>query len=110
VLAPLDSRTLSDDSQVRTIVDRLALDNPSVLEAQVEDVSLSALGHGIELDEVGASAGAHMQEVADTSQIALTTVETANASKSLLLRQFDHLHTCRVAKVTPELAPEGLTQ
>jgi hypothetical protein len=76
----------------------------------MEDVSLSAIGHGIKFDEVGAAAWADMQEVADTSQTAPTTVETPNASKSLLLRQFDHLHTRRVAKVKPELASQGLTQ
>lgn len=101
MLTSFDPWTVADYRPVLLAINRLAREHTSIFEAQLEHVAASAIRYGVKFDQGGLARGRHVQDVADPSKAALTTVKTAHASKRLFLRHVDHLPTRAMQTVHP---------
>lgn len=101
MLASLGTRAVTEHRAVSAVFERLAFENAPVFQIQMKHVASHAIRHRVELHHHRLPGRGHIQCVTDAAQAAMTTMQTANAPKRLVLRHIAHPERRRVQ--TPRL-------
>src|SRR5688572_2573378 len=89
MVAALDARTVDYRTERRVVVQHLALQDAAIFEREVEHVAVRRVWHRIKPYDRHRILEM-LQDVTDTSQIAMPTMQTPYSAKRLSLRQWLH--------------------
>jgi hypothetical protein len=89
MVTSLDARAVEDGAISRIFVQNLTFEDAAIFEREVEDVPLRCIRHRIELHNCRPTIQG-LQPVTHATQVAMTTMQTPNASERLALRHLRH--------------------
>lgn len=107
MVAPFAARAVDDGAVSRVIVHYLTFEDAAVFEREMEDISLRRVRHWIEPHDRRRGIEI-LQAVTHAPQVAMTTVQTADAVACLPLRQLRHTLYTELQKERPALEAGGL--
>ena len=90
MMPALGPRAVHDGTVSRLLVHHLALEDATVFERQMENVAVSGVRHRIEPHDRCRAVHA-LDEVADTAEVAMATMQTPYAPERLRVRQLSHI-------------------